>query len=100
MIKKFLWIFVFVLCVFVFRNIVDSKLSELYGQRYKVENVAYMYWYPTEEITNISYYKLDKGEVIYCKDQSGKFILCAWKFSLLKDPLFGWIKTEKINQYE
>ncbi len=100
MIKKFLWILVLFFLYIIIHNVVDNRFSYLYGEKYEIKNVAYMYWYPNEEITNVSYYKLDKGEIVYCKGENGKFLLCAWKFSLLKDPLFGWIKMEKINQYD
>lgn len=100
MIKKLLCLLFFVVTFFISQKIIENRYSYLYGEKYKVETVAYMYWYPNNEVTNVSYYKLNKGEIVYCKGENGKFLLCAWKFSLLKDPLFGWIKMEKINQYD
>jgi hypothetical protein len=99
--KNFLLLlFIILFSFFISQKIIENRYSYLYGEKYKVENVAYMYWYPKNDVTNVSYYKLNKNDIVYCKGKSGDFILCAWKFSLIKEPLFGWIKMEKINYHE
>lgn len=91
--RCFILAFSFVLLLFLFL----SKSNLAY---YTVVNPAQMYWYPNEDVENISYYMLTKKEIVQCDyiDQTGKFYFCEWKFSFFRDPLYGWIKTENLRK--
>jgi hypothetical protein len=94
----FIFSFLFILSLFGFiKNRFENNFIYLYGEKQKVEDVAYMYWYPEDSLENVSYYKFKKETILYCKQEIGNYMLCAWKFSLFQEPLFGWIKMEKLK---
>lgn len=80
--------------------LIDMGSSKTYGQKYEVKNSTQMYWYPSYEIDNVSYYlfKGDDRDTLYCEysNEDNDFYLCAWRFSLFKDPLFGWVKSKDL----
>ncbi len=78
----------------------NLKYETLYGDRYEVLNSTMMYWYPKIETDNVSYYMFKPKDRLYCKHENADamFILCAWKFNVFRDPLFGWVKLKDLEK--
>jgi len=78
----------------------NFKYENIYGNRYEVLNPTMMYWHPEYDIDNVSYYMFDVNDNLYCEYESvnNSFILCAWKFSIFRDPLFGWVKLKDLEK--
>lgn len=96
--KRNIFILFFILLMIYSFNLVENKnLSNLYGEKKQVQGVAYIYWYPNENLDNVSFYKLETGDNVYCLESKGMFSFCAWKFSFFREPISGWIKREKLR---
>ena len=99
--KWFYLVCVFILLFSVLKLYNETYLTKLYGQSYVVKNSTQMYWYPNNKAENISFYlfKENDNDILYCKyeNENKDFYLCAWKFSLFREPLFGWIKSRDLK---
>lgn len=99
--KKKLVLFFLVILFFVGSSLfLDFRYDILYGDKYKVSNPTMMYWYPEDKVDNVSYYLFKRGDILYCEyeNEDKKYYLCAWKFSIFRDPLFGWVKIKDLEK--
>lgn len=46
----------------------------------------------------VEYYRIKKGEVLYCDvfSEDKNSYLCSWYFSKSEEPMIGWISSEDI----
>lgn len=100
MIKKIVCILFFLIISFSFYEYFEHKNIFLYGEKFHVVKTTEMKWYANGDIENVSYYMFKDGDSLYCEYSSmdNNFYLCAFKFSIFKDPLFGWVKASDLEK--